>query len=252
MVQPWATSGLAPKPGTPVRLRFSFEVKVLPDAPIRLMMEQPRKVFLNGQPLEIPAETDWFIDPCFRTFELPSEALCLGQNTIELELAFASGTDIEAIYLLGSFGVETESGSIALTRLPKKLGQGDWTQQGLPFYSGKISLKVPVGEASHLQVEPMGAATLCFRHPSGSPRRILPWKPFVSDLQGFVDADGNVLVEWILTRRNTFGPHHLVPIRQRNIGPTSFRSSGDAWSDAHQLVTTGLNGAAIATVAPAS
>jgi hypothetical protein len=241
MVQPWAASGRAPKPGTPVRLRYSFEVAILPDAPVQLMIEQPGKVFLNGQQLEIPADSGWFIDPCFRTIELPDRALRLGHNEIILELDFASGSDLEAIYLLGSFGVATEEGAITLTGLPDRLGQGDWTQHGLPFYSGKIALKVPVGEASHLQVEPMGAATLCFRHPDGSARRILPWKPFVSDLEGLVDADGTVLVEWILTRRNTFGPHHLVPIQQRNIGPTSFRSSGEAWSDAHQLVPTGLS-----------
>lgn len=242
MVQPWAASAHTPKPGTPIRLRYAFEVQVVPEAPLQLMIEQPQRICLNGQDIQIPAETGWFIDPCFRTIPLPAGALRLGRNEIVLELDFVSGTDLEAIYLLGSFGVATEEGTIALTRLPERLGAGDWTQNGLPFYSGKIGLKIPVGEASHLQVEPMGAATLCVRHPDGSARRILPWKPFVSDLEGLVDKEGYVVVEWILTRRNTFGPHHLVPIQQRNIGPASFRSSGDTWSDAHQLVPTGLCG----------
>lgn len=68
----------------------------------------------------------------------------------------------------------------------------------------------------------------------------MPWKPFSTDLEGLVDENGFVVVEWVLTRRNTFGPLHLVPVQQDSIDPQRFRSSGSEWSDEYQLIPVGL------------
>ncbi len=131
-------------------------------------------------------------------------------------------------------------GQVTLTARPRRLLPGDWTAQGLPFYSGRIDLTVPVGSARRLCLAPVGAATLAVRHPGGSARQVLPWAPFETALNGLVNDDGKVVVECVLTRRNTFGPLHLMPIEQNSIGPRSFRSEGEAWSDQHQLVPVGL------------
>lgn len=243
MVQPWARKESTTGEGTSLTLRFRFEVEQLPKSPAQLALEQPREfaITLNGK--TVPASTGdaWFIDPCLRTVTVPPDALQTGTNILELQCRYREGIDLEAVYLLGLFGVRPGPGSrVTLTELPARLGVGDWTRCGLPFYSGRIRLQLPVGSARRLALSPQGAATLVVRNPANGKSQILPWAPFACDLEGLVDDRGMVEVEWVLTRRNTFGPLHLTPIGQPAIGPTHFRSEGDEWSDDYQLVPVGL------------
>lgn len=243
MVQPWAVEKKESENSPAIlRLRFTFNIIHLPAGPTQIMMEQPGRygITLNGKTVSVPEDTDWLIDPCFRIIPLSPGVLQEGLNELVLQASFGEDLDLEAIYLLGDFGVETKGGEIILDRLPHRLGTGDWTHQGLPFYSGRISLTIPVDKARRLKVHPMGAATLVFRHSSGTLRKVIPWKPFESALDGLVDDRGRVIVEWVLTRRNTFGPLHLVPVKQDSIGPRSFRSQGEGWADYHQLIPVGL------------
>jgi hypothetical protein len=128
----------------------------------------------------------------------------------------------------------------SLTRLPARLAVGDVTAQGLPFYSGKIRYAITPGTAGNLALPGVAAACVTFRSPSNAASRVAPWAPFACDLAGLADADGRVIVELALTRRNTFGPLHLLPVDQMWIGPDSFRSEGDNWTDSYQLIPAGL------------
>jgi hypothetical protein len=243
MVQPWAREESATAQGTPLTLRFRFEVEQLPKSPVQLALEQPREfaITLNGKNIPTPTGDAWFIDPCLHTVTLPPDALRTGTNILEMQCRYREGVDLEAVYLLGSFGVRPGPGScVTLTELPTRLGVGDWTRCGLPFYSGRIRLQLPIGSARRLALSPLGAATLVVKHPTNGKTQILPWAPFACDLDGLADGQGMVEAEWVLTRRNTFGPLHLTPITQPAIGPTHFRSEGDEWSDDYQLVPVGL------------
>jgi hypothetical protein len=243
MVQPWAREESTTNGGTQLTLRFRFEVEHLPKSPVQLALEQPHEfsITLNGKNIPAPSGDAWFIDPCLCTVTLPPDALQTGTNILELQCRYHEGIDLEAVYLLGSFGVRPGPGSrVTLTELPPRLGVGDWTRCGLPFYSGRIRLQLPVGSARGLALSPQGAATLVARNPANGKSQILPWAPFACDLVGLVDDQSMVEVEWVLTRRNTFGPLHLTPIEQPAIGPTHFRSEGDEWSDDYQLVPVGL------------
>jgi hypothetical protein len=243
MVQPWAREVSAGTDGTPLALRFRFEIGNLPSGPMQLALEQPHEfaITLNGHDIPAPTGSAWFIDPCLRTMMLPPGALRAGTNTLEFRCRYREGVDLEAVFLLGAFGVRPGPGSqVTLTELPARLGPGDWTQCGLPFYSGRIRLQGPVGSARRLVLAPLGAATLVVRNPDNGKSQILPWAPFACDLDGLVDAQGLVEVEWVLTRRNTLGPLHLTPMDPPSIGPTSFRSEGASWSVDFQLVPVGL------------
>lgn len=108
------------------------------------------------------------------------------------------------------------------------------------LYSGSITLELNAGEATHLSLEADGVACITLCHPQESASEVLPWAPFTSALAGLSDAEGRVLAKFTLTRRNTFGPLHLIPMRQVVIDPQSFRSSGERWSDDYQLEPVGL------------
>jgi len=241
MVQPWAAPPDA-GPRVPLALRFTFSIDVLPDAALSLMLEQPdqQRITVNGIRLPVPQHTGWFIDPCFRTVPLPASLLHLGVNNIVLERHYGSGSDLEAIYLLGTFGVTLSSAGATLARLPATLQTGSVTDQGLPFYSGHIRYHINAGRHGRLALPGVAAACVTFRSPDGRAVHAAPWAPFECQLDQLASRDGVVIADLALTRRNTFGPLHLVPIDQPAIGPHSFRSSGDAWSDAYQLIPAGL------------
>lgn len=243
MVQPWAREDAPGAAGTPLTLRFHFEVKSLPQSPVELALEQPQEfiITLNGKSIPAPSGDTWFIDPCLRTVTLPSDTLQAGANTLELHCHYREGIDLEAVYLLGTFGVRPGPGSrVTLTQLPVRLGVGDWTRSGLPFYSGRIRLQIPVAYSRRLEISPMGAATLVVKNTATGKSQILPWQPFVCDLDGLADEQSLVAVEWVLTRRNTFGPLHLTPMDSPTVGPMHFRTEGENWSDNYQLTPVGL------------
>jgi hypothetical protein len=243
MVQPWAREEASDTKGTPLSLRFCFEVEKVPQGPVKLALEQPEEfaISINGTKLSSALGDEWFIDPSLRVVTLPSGVLQTGTNILELRCNYREGVELEAVYLLGAFGVRPGPGSrIALTTLPERLGVGDWTRCGLPFYSGRIRLQIPVGSARRLSLSPLGAATLVVRNRANGKSQILPWAPFICDLDGLADAQGLVDAEWVLTRRNTFGPLHLTPMDPVWVGPAQFRSEGDQWSDDYQLIPVGM------------
>lgn len=243
MVQPWAREESLGAEGTPLTLRFRFEVESLPKSPLQLALEQPQEfiITLNGKNIPAQAGDTWFIDPCLRTVTLPPDTLQAGSNTLEFQCHYREGIDLEAVYLLGAFGVRTVPGEgVTLTQLPARLGVGDWTHCGLPFYSGRIRLQIPVAHSRRLGISPIGAATLVVKNPATGKSQILPWEPFACDLDGLADEEGLVEVEWVLTRRNTFGPLHLTPMDPPTVGPMHFRSEGETWSDDYQLTPVGL------------
>ena len=246
MVQPWATENQTSPTTVPLALRFSFSVGSMPTAPVDLLIEQPEKwrISINGQSLAIPSETSWLIDPCFRRITLPQGFIIAGKNEIVLESSYGHGTDLEAIYLAGSFGVDLGSGLPVLGNLPSTLAPCDISTQGLPFYSGRISYHLPwSGRAGRLHLPALGAAAAVFRRPDGSLLRRVPWAPFVCEIP---DGLSGVIVELPLTRRNTFGPLHRVlppPLPGsfgEVTGPESFRTKDAEWSDDYQLIGAGL------------
>lgn len=251
MLQPWAAehwrSDSTARRVHPLRLRFAFEVAVLPVDAVELLIENPRafRVHLNGIPVEPPDEPAWHIDPCFKRVPLPAHAVRLGGNVLELETAFTDGTALEAVYLLGDFGVALDGASPRLTALPTRLGAGDVTTQGLPFYSGKITYRLPLPDlpgpkAVELDLGAFGGAVAQIRAPDADTGELVAWPPFTAGITALAAAHRELLCDIWLTRRNTFGPLHLTPREQPAIGPMSFRSEGAEFSREYQLFPAGL------------
>ena len=68
---------------------------------------------------------------------------------------------------------------------------------------------------------------------------MIAWQPYEADVTGMVE-NGVLRVTDVLTRRNTFGPLHLVPARAYAYGPDSFETTGAHFSAAYSLVDAGL------------
>ncbi|MCK5676719.1 MAG: hypothetical protein KAH99_06860 [Verrucomicrobia bacterium] len=232
MLQPWFVAQHPVNDLCDIELRFGFEIGTMPEW-IDLVIEEPENftVDINGQSLDLSNSGFW-IDIAFHRIRIPAQQLRRGKNEIILQTCYTENSNLEAIYLLGEFGVELDGIRRTLVPMVGKVGVGDLCCQGFPFYSAAITYKVPIPEdASRLSLPGIGAA--CAKVNG----QVLGWDPFEAD----VSACGEMVdVEIILTRRNTFGSlHDAVPDRQW-IGPVNFVTEGAEFSEECILIESGL------------
>lgn len=249
MMQPWARKKSGKPVTTPIQLRTSFDIRALPSGTTHLVMEQPAQwsVKLNGKSIATKRDAGWFIDPCFRKIPLPAAALKKGRNVLEFSATFSEAIDLEAIYLLGDFGVYcADTVTPVLDRLPAKLKVGDVCAQGLPFYSGRIRYTIPIdANARRLRLPSFGGAVATVKNDAA---KTIGFPPYETELE-LTAAQKSLELDVILTRRNIFGPLHRVPKEQFHYGPATFRSTAaeyqvkgqaETYSAVPQLYPAGL------------
>ena len=244
MVQPWFSKKFAAKPEVKGKLRmaFSFTVDTLPGGPVQLALEEPQNyaITLNGHPVTAAPE-GWWVDPAIQTIALPAEALTPGANTLELTANFRADMNLESLYLLGQFGVRLDGTKKTLTTLPAQLAVGDLSTQGLPFYSGTVTYRIPLsgkpgdGQRAFLVTPKFEGACVM-----AAPGKIIPWPPYEADITAEARQGGELPVQVVLTRRNSFGPLHQVPLRSSGYGPGNWTTDGKGWSQNYQLYPAGL------------
>lgn len=151
-----------------------------------------------------------------------------GENRITVDTEFADDTDLEAVYILGTFGVYDG----VLRSMPEKITFGDITKQGFPFYGGKMRYRFAqqVSQRSMLKLQGLyGAACVKVNG------RMVAWAPY----EAVVESCEEIVVELCLTRRNTFGPFHLYPM-EKEASPRHFASEGEYWTDEMMVAPCGL------------
>lgn len=249
MVQPWAQER-KPKPkSVDVGLRYAFEARDVPSGEVHLAVERPDKfrIRLNGVEVSTDAECGWWCDLALRRVPLPNALICAGANELLLECRYDEYfSGFELCYLLGDFGVEVNGRTSCLVTAPSRLNLGDWTVQGLPFYSGSVAyrrtLKPVLGESERLFIrigEYCGTAVRVLVN--GRIAGVLAWEPHEVDITDLIDGEkAELAIEVIGHRRNSHGPHHLSEKWPRWTGPAQFVTRGDRWVDDYQLVPCGL------------
>ena len=233
MLQPWFVAQHPVKDLCDVGLRFSFDIEAMPEW-VDLVIEEPESftVEVNGELLNPAWRSGEWVDITFHRGRIPQEQLCKGANEIVLRTRYTGNSSLEAIYLLGEFGVRLDGVQRSLVPLAKQVEVGDLCAQGLPFYSGRIIYEVPVPENStRLELPGIGAACAVVND------QALGWDPFEADIS---DCGARVDVELVLTRRNTFGPLHDPIPNRPYVAPDSFVTEGDEFTSECVFVETGL------------
>ena len=243
----------------------------MPSSPLCLALEHPERysIAFNGVELDMTPD-GWWVDPCFQKVHVPNNAIVTGKNTVVLKGRYCSDSGLEAMYLLGRFGVRLETrgeslpavekvsyapgarhlyggvhllgGTSVLTEPPKVLKLGSIVEQGLPCYSGKVTYKFRVPEGAgegEISLEGFGGACV---NVAGQTISFMPYKACVK-----ANEDGTLDVQVVLTRRNTFGPLHELPIVAFSYGPDSFMSTGDRFTRGYGLIGNGLHAAPVWT-----
>ncbi|MDC7240920.1 MAG: hypothetical protein PQJ50_11215, partial [Spirochaetales bacterium] len=144
MLQPWFTAQHPVKELCDAELRYTFEIETMPEW-IDLVIEEPENfiVELNGRPLDLSVSSLW-IDIAFHRIRIPGDIPLPGKNEITLKTRYKENSNLEAVYLLGEFGVQLDGAVRRIGSRPEKLAIGDLCAQGFPFYSGAVTYRVPV------------------------------------------------------------------------------------------------------------
>ena len=247
MVQPWAREHVDDPKHVTVSLNYVFSVDAMPQDDVFLALERPQacRVKLNGVGLDTVADDGWWVDRSLRKFQIAANGLRIGENVLEVEVHYDElYPGLEALYLLGAFGVRVDDTRLALTA-PAELGLGDCTAQGLPFYSGSLVYRttvqsVPVSRerlfVSVPEWDGVGVRVLV----NGRSAGIIAWEPHELDITEQVgDAGAELSLELLGHRRNSHGPLHLKGV-PRWVGPAGFVATGDDWYEGYHLVPFGL------------
>ncbi len=262
----------------PVDITLRFRVRAAadwtPPPDCALVVERPDRcrITVNGAPLGMHDKGAYW-DTSFRRIDLEG-TLHGGENEIVVRTRFRQpdevyaalrrarvfeaeknklcyDSEIEAVYLVGSFGVRTPgrfeelprnayrySGPFLLDSLPTRVRAADLTRQGLPFFAGRVRLRKKLmlgpGEAAGrcFEFEHLDGHVLALRV-NGRPAAEWLWRPFRAELDGFlVPGENEIELELTGGLRNLLGPHHLKEGESYAVGPGSFFKEPNIWGAA--------------------
>ncbi len=253
MLQPWFEKKKGLSSYGELELEYRFYIEDLPEGKVTLAGERPERMryAVNGIPVKQTEPPEVWIDDCFKRMELPEGALKAGRNTISVKTVYTSLTNLEAVYLLGSFGVRIDGHRCFLTKMPQKLGYGNLSGYGLPFYTGEVTYLLnagdyeamgPLGEGERVVLSPKAFAGSMMKVLAAGQEARLYWEPFEADVTEAVARGETIWVTVVGHRRNLFGPLHLLPRTGNSYGPMHYVTTGENWSEDYALVDSGLGG----------
>ncbi len=234
-----------PNDGTPVALRFSFDVKEVPKEPVYLLVEGASwfDISLNGERVS-NEPVGWYLDRSFHKVELPS--LQQGENVLTLRCAYTNYMELEDCYLLGGFGVSIDRAVIAE---PDILHFGDWTTQGYPHYAGSMMYHSVIehtakeGERVRVYLGDYEAVHVAV-HVNGELAGHIPWISANGlDITDHLAPGENALaIEVVSSPRNMLGPLHLATGREPWTDWRSFRRTDETYTPDYVFKSWGLVG----------
>ena len=277
----------------PVEIEMRFAVAVAPGYDcgdeVYLVMERPERfaVWINGE-AHPQRDCGCYRDTSFRKLDVAGR-LRPGVNDIRLRTTFVQpeavyenlrrarvfeaeknkltyDSEIEAVYLVGAFGVGTPGawedlprkaaryrGKFVIQAPPERIELGDLTPQGLPFFNGTVRFRRTVRLRADeirqrcLRLDDLMAHVGRLRV-NGKAVREWFWRPFEADLDGCLQTGDNVLeLELCSGLRNLLGPHHLEEGESYAVGPPCFFKEPNIWgnrpwNDGYCFVAFGVRG----------
>ncbi len=235
--QPWALPTEKPEHTLSLRITFRSEIP-LPAARLALEDAEDCSVWFNGASLS-EAQDGWFTDECIRCF--PTGPVPAGLSTIEIIRPLTAASCTENLFLLGDFGVRVSGTETVVVPAPRILAFGDWTVQGLPFYSGPLTYRWRLSGGERLRLRlGLFSAPCVTAELDGKRIANLSLAPSETDL-GLLSEGEHVLdITVYPSRINSFGTLHLNDYSVRWFGPQAWRSSGMRWTRTYRLTPSGL------------
>lgn len=238
VAQPWVV------PDEPIthhlRLKFTVHSEMEIKAPqLALEKAESVEIAVNGCPVD-NASVGWFVDESIKKVQLPD--LPAGDSVIELILPFGRRSNVEWCYLLGDFGVRVQGAEKTVIPPVRRLGFGDWTTQGLPFYCGNVTYKIPVRvEKDTLTIRvPQYRGSVLGMEMDGVRQGDMAYAPYEYTFTNLQPGEHEVGITVYGNRVNGFGCVHNCDDSTSWFGPDCWRSEGVRWCYEYRLRKSGL------------
>lgn len=255
MLQPWYSKLHHKTKYGQLQLSYEFYIDRMPENDIILAGERPElnTYKVNGVALCHSPEDGFWIDECFKRMRVPLSALRPGRNEVTVDVEFMRTTNIEALYLVGDFGVRLDGHKRTLVGMPDRMGCADYAEYGMPFFTGNLTFTVMPEDYAHiLGADGDGAERIvlapkefsggCVKVTAGDVSTVLGWDPYEADITEAFRKGLPIEVTVYGTRANLFGPLHEVNRPAPFCGPANFVTDGEHWTDDYNLLPSGLRG----------
>lgn len=239
VVQPWVLKEESVKQHE-LHLRF----RILSETEIEnaeLALEHPQDCHILWNGKEVSNEpVGRYVDRDIHRIQLGE--IHKGENLLEVSIPFGEKTNVEAMYLLGDFGVRAHGDMAEIMKPVKKIHFGSWTMEGLPFYGGNVTYHIPIeGNGRALKV-----ALNKFRSPviavsvDGKRQGMIAISPYEVITESLEKGKHMLDITVYGNRFNTFGAlHNTDEGKDVYCDPDFWRSEGQLWSYEYQLRETG-------------
>ncbi len=219
-----------------------YEVEAEAEMTVSLAMEKPEncRIVLNGEEMG-KKDNGCYVDPAIRVAAvLP---LKKGTNHLKLEMPYHQKTELENMYLLGTFDVEAGFSRSVLKPQRRCVQMGDITRQGMPFYTGNLQYRfrfdAPKKQEYFLHV-PHFKAPLLTVFVDGRKKGRIAYAPHRLSLGTLEEGVHEVTVCLYGNRFNGFGTLHNANEEYTWYGQGSYRTIGDDWTDAYLVRPVGI------------
>ncbi|MHC4712800.1 MAG: glycosyl hydrolase [Planctomycetota bacterium] len=230
-------------------VRYEFHVGDLPQGPLNIAIERPRRwrITVNGR--RVPSkDTGWFVDKTFRRIDITRQVRA-GRNVVEVAGEVTDDFELESIYVVGDFSVKRRDDAFVIGRPVEVLRPGDICGQGFPFFAGVIEVerelnlgRKPAGALLSIgRLHNVGAAEVTV---NGRDVGEILWPPYELELKGLRKGTNRIGLRLFGTLRNLLGPHHFEGPEFEFTSPGSF-SDRKLWSDEYRFQPFGFEGAAL-------
>lgn len=237
--QPWVMEN---KPAEhTVTLEFTIHSDIdYPQPYLALEEAEATRILWNGETVSSKPE-GYYVDKAIQKVALPP--LRKGVNILTVTIPFAIRSNCEAMYLLGSFGVRVTGRRLTVVDLPETLGFSDLTHQGLPFYGGAVSYRIPLEATEDCGIEvqvPHYTAAVNTLELDGEKRAVIAYPPYTAEVDHIPAGHHELTVTSYISRRNCFGDVHNADERFSWQGPSAWVTSGSSWTYEYRLRRTGV------------
>ncbi|MDE5588104.1 MAG: hypothetical protein K2J60_03040, partial [Acetatifactor sp.] len=224
-----------------VRLKTTIYSRIAIDGCF-LALEEPEyyRGTLNGEEICMDP-VGYYVDRALRTVALPK--LREGENDLVLYLRYGNASNPEWMYLLGEFGVQLSGAYKELIQKPDRLYWGDYTRQGYPFYTGNMVyyFELSCERETDLSIQiPYYAGAAVKISVDGEPGKMAALLPCQCELKNMKKGSHRIAVTCLGHRYNGFGQLHMIGDDLVWLGPDSWRTENESWTEEYQVRPMGV------------
>ncbi len=239
ITQPYCVKPTEPKHKVHLSMDIPSEIEC---SGVHLALEDADKteIIFNGEKVESKVD-GWYVDEAITTVRLPD--VRKGVNTLELICPIGERTSLEWCYLLGDFGVRVDGTIKTLIPPVRKLAFGDFTHQGLPFYTGNVtySFDAEADETGKLSIRTeQYRGALIEVSVDGKREGLITFSPYLFVKEGLDNGKHRVDLKLYGTRQNGFAQLHHTQGIYFYQSPDSWRSKDALWTYEYQFKQAGI------------